>query len=70
MYGVGRMLEKYERYKKNLSENLKGKADLKELGVDGRIMLKRIFNKQNITMRARSIWLKTGSGAGCCKGGN
>jgi hypothetical protein len=47
------------RYKKLVGKSER-KTDLKDLGVEGRIMLKWTFMKQNITMRTRFIWLKIG----------
>jgi hypothetical protein len=37
---------------------------LEEPGVDGRIILRRIFRKWNVRARAESIWLRIGTSGG------
>jgi hypothetical protein len=43
----------------------KGKIHLRDLGVDGRIMLKRVLKKQNVRMQTGFSYLRQGPVAGC-----
>jgi hypothetical protein len=45
-------------------ENLKGRDHLIELGVDGRVILKRILNKWDVR-----VWIGPALAAGACKYG-
>jgi len=47
-----------------LWENLREREHLKDLGVDGRIILKWIFRKLNVGAWNGSIWLRIGTGSG------
>jgi hypothetical protein len=51
-------------------ENLKGRDHLGDLGVDGKIILKRILGKQDVRMWTAFIWLKMDPLAGCWEYGN
>jgi len=48
--------------------NLKGKRQLERPGVDGTIILRRIFRKWDVRTWTGSIWLRTGDGT--CVYGN
>jgi hypothetical protein len=43
-----------------LSENLKGMDHSKDLGIDGRIILERILEKQGRKLWTGFMWLRTG----------
>jgi hypothetical protein len=43
---------------------------LRDLGIYGRIILKRILKKWYVRIRIRYIWLRIGSSAGHCEHGN
>jgi hypothetical protein len=45
-------------------ENLKRRAFLRDQGVDGRIILKKILNKWVVRMRIVFIWFWVGSNGG------
>jgi hypothetical protein len=47
-----------------------GRHQLEDLGVDRRIILKRIFRKWDGDTWERMIWLRTGQVAGACEWGN
>jgi hypothetical protein len=49
---------------------MKVKDHLEDPGVDGTIILRRIFRKWVMRAWAGSIWLRIGTGAGTCKCGN
>ena len=45
-------------------ENLRQRDDLEEPGVDGRIILKLIFERLDVGAWTGSIWLRIGTGGG------
>jgi hypothetical protein len=55
---------------KFLSEILKGRDFLEDLGVDGNIILKWILEKQGGMVRTGFIWLRIGTNGGTCEHGN
>jgi hypothetical protein len=44
--------------------NLKGRDYLEELGIDGRITLKQIFNKYDVAVFTGFIWLRIWASSG------
>jgi hypothetical protein len=46
------------------SVNLKGRDNLRDLGVDGRIILKCMLKKKGVRVWAGFIWLRTGTSGG------
>jgi hypothetical protein len=44
--------------------NLRERDHLEDTGVDGRIILRRIFRKWDVEAGSGSIWLRTGTGGG------
>jgi hypothetical protein len=50
--------------------NLRERGLLKDRGVDGRILLKWIFKKQDGRAWTGFIWKRAGTVAGCCEHGN
>ena len=50
--------------------NRRERGFLEDLGVDGRIVLKCIFKKQDGRAWNAFIWMRTGTVAGCCEHGN
>ena len=62
---VARMGEKRDVYRFFL-----GRGHLGDPGVDGRILLRRIFRKWDVGVWTGSIWLRIGTGAGTCECGN
>jgi hypothetical protein len=51
-------------------ESLKGREQSENLGVDGKIIFKRIFGKACAVVWIGFIWLITGKVAGSCEHGN
>ena len=49
---------------------LREKDHLEDPGLDGTIVLRRIFRQWDVRAWAGSIWLRIGAGAGTCKCGN
>jgi hypothetical protein len=45
-------------------ENLKGRDDLEDLGVDGKIILERVLRKQDGRLWTGCTWLRTGTSGG------
>jgi hypothetical protein len=45
-------------------ENLRERDHLGDSGVDGRIILRRIFRKWDVELRTGSSWLRIGTGGG------
>jgi hypothetical protein len=43
-----------------MADNLKARDPLGNLGVDGRIILKRILKKQGVRIRTGFMWFRTG----------
>jgi hypothetical protein len=60
---VARMEERRGVYRV-LVGNLREIDHLEDPGVDGRIILRRIFSKWDVGLRTGSIWLRTGTGGG------
>jgi len=50
--------------------NMKARDHLGDSGVDGRIILRRIFRKWNVGVWTGSSWLRIGAGGGICECGN
>jgi hypothetical protein len=46
------------------SENLKGRNNVVDLGIDGRIILKLILGKDGRKVWTGFFWLRTGTGGG------
>jgi hypothetical protein len=53
-----------------LVKKREGKNHLEDLAVDGKIILRWIFRKQDVGAWTGLIWLRIGSGGGTCKCGN
>jgi hypothetical protein len=50
--------------------NLRERDDLEDPGIDGRLILRRIFRKWDVVIWIGSIWLRIGTVAGTCGCGN
>ena len=50
--------------------NQRERAHLGDPGIDGRIILRRIFRKWDVGVWTGSSWLRIGTGGGHCERGN
>jgi hypothetical protein len=48
-------------------ENLKGRGHLRDIGIDGNILLKEILKKQGVKVWTGLIWISTVTSRGICE---